>query len=366
MKLKKVFTFIFICFLVTLSASCGKKEDKSSENKIGSKEKVNESSKRKIKDLSGAEIEIPAVKDINRVVIISPAIISPYVSALKDTSKIVGMHPWIISQSNVEILQKLVPNYKNINTSFIKGFVSNSEEIMKLSLDIIFYWGKGHKQGLENVKVPMVDFFTKDTDVEVWSVKAYELICDIFEADNKNDLKEEWLRANNQVKEMLKNKSSKKKGLMIFQNTGEKILVRGRNNYGDDWLKRTGLVNAAESVEGDGVEVNFEQIYQWNPDIVYFFRGVPRDKYLKNEIPGQNWSEITAFKNKDIYEIPLSLFTWFSPQTDAPLASVWYTMKNYPELMKENDFKEYMKKFYKNMYNIELTDKLIDDILRNK
>ena len=108
------------------------------------------------------------------------------------------------------------------------------------------------------------------------------------------------------------------------------------------------------------------QIYQWNPDIVYFFRGVPRDKYLKNEIPGQNWSEITAFKNKDIYEIPLSLFTWFSPQTDAPLASVWYTMKNYPELMKENDFKEYMKKFYKNMYNIELTDKLIDDILRNK
>ena len=77
-------------------------------------------------------------------------------------------------------------------------------------------------------------------------------------------------------------------------------------------------------------------------------------------------SEINAFKNKEIYEIPLSLFTWFSPQTDAPLASVWYTMKNYPELMKKNDFKEYMKKFYKNMYNMELTDKLIDDILRNK
>ena len=59
MKLKKVFAFILICSLVTLSASCGKKENKSSENKIESKEKVNEISKRKIKYLSGAEIEIP-------------------------------------------------------------------------------------------------------------------------------------------------------------------------------------------------------------------------------------------------------------------------------------------------------------------
>ena len=42
MKLKKVFAFILICSLVTLSASCGKKENKSSENKIESKEKVNE------------------------------------------------------------------------------------------------------------------------------------------------------------------------------------------------------------------------------------------------------------------------------------------------------------------------------------
>jgi hypothetical protein len=47
-----------------------------------------------------------------------------------------------------------------------------------------------------------------------------------------------------------------------------KITVYGNNTYADTWFKKSGLKNAAAAVS-DSAEVSMEQIYQWNPDLIY-------------------------------------------------------------------------------------------------
>jgi iron complex transport system substrate-binding protein len=55
-----------------------------------------------------------------------------------------------------------------------------------------------------------------------------------------------------------------------------------------------------------------EQIYQWNPDLIYVFIGSPASLFQSNHIQGQDWSLLTAYKNKAIFDIPQAVYSWGS------------------------------------------------------
>lgn len=47
-------------------------------------------------------------------------------------------------------------------TAFVsEGFVSNTEELLNLDPDIVFYYGDSQKSGIENLGIPTVDFMIK-------------------------------------------------------------------------------------------------------------------------------------------------------------------------------------------------------------
>ena len=320
---------------------------------------------RMITDLAGNKVEIPEVKDIQKVIIISPPLVSTFISVIKSTSMLVGIHPGAINSANVEIFDLMVPNKRNISTTFISGFTSNPEEVMKLNPDIILVYGNFQKNGLENIKVPVVDFFISDMDNESWSVKIEMLMREIFDMDKKLTLTNEWNNSKKIVNNTLDklNKENRKTALVIFSNTGDHISVRGDGSYGDDWLKKSGLINSAVGIKGDNIEVGMEQLLKWDPDIIYIFNGKAASDYLSNSIRGQDWSQFKAFKNKTIFDYPRGMFNWGAPNIDSPLTLIWMTMKNYPGKIDENYFNEYMKSYYKRQYGILLTDKLLESIL---
>ena len=133
--------------------------------------------------------------------------------------------------------------------------------------DIILIYGEAQKEGLENIDIPVVNFFIQDQQNESWSVKIDELMREIFDKDEETvTLQDEWDETNKIVNPVLSeiSEDDKKTGLMIMMNTGDSITVRGAGSYGDDWLTKSGLTNVAADIEGDGVEVTMEQIYEWN------------------------------------------------------------------------------------------------------
>lgn len=353
---KRVSLAFFIVLMVSFMIGCTGKD---------SKETSSESAVRTITDLAGNTVEIPAAKDIDKVVIIAPPLVPAYTSVVKEPSKLTGMSGMVVNNANKELLEQVLPDYKNISTSFLNGFVSNTEEVLNLDPDIILVYGDSQKQGLENIGIPVVDFYITDQENEAWSVKVDQLMRKIFEVSDKGSLEEEWADSNKIAKKALDqiSDSEKKTGLMIMSNTDGKVTVRGTGTYGDDWLTKSGLKNAAQEVQGESVEVSMEQIYKWNPDIIYIFRGGPAASYIANSISGQDWMQVKACKNGAVYDMPIGMFNWGSPNVDSPLTLQWMIMKNYDGLISETEFEKNMKEFYQRQYGISLDEGLMESIL---
>lgn len=320
---------------------------------------------RTIIDMTGQEVVLPPAEEIEKVIIIAPPLLATYATVVKDTEKIVGVHPRCLSDANQELLKLVVPNYKSIDTGFIEGFTSNAEEVAKLDPDVILVYGDSQKEGLENVDIPIVDFFLQNQINEDWSIQIDKLMREVFQIENTTTLKEEWDEADAIVNEALSSidESDKKTALMVRDIDAESFTVRGGNYYGDDWLIKTGLTNVAKDVKGDNGQISMEQLYKWDPDIVYDFLGADADLYLSNRIIGKDWTGVSAFENKQIYDMPVGMFNWGAPNVDSPLTLIWMTMKNYPGVIQEDFFNNYMKEYYKRQYNIDLSNGLIQSIL---
>ncbi len=368
MRIKRLLSLVLVVVMIvaTVLSGCSVKEE-SVEKPEGIIKESNEinSISRVITDLTGKEIEIPYAKDINKVIIVAPPLVATYASVVKDTDKLVGVHPTSFKIANKDILNLVVPNWQNINTSFLSGFTSNTEEVLKMNPDIILVYGESQKKGLENVDIPVVDFYLDNPDNEEWSVRIDELMREIFQIEGNNTLEKEWEEAKKITAEALSKikEADRKTAIMIRSYTQDSFSVRGANYYGDDWLVKTGLINAAGNMQGDDVQISMEQFYQWNPDIVYDFVGQDAEKYLQNNIESRDWSQIKAFMNKEIYDMPQGMFNWGAPNVDSPLTLIWMTMKNYPGIISEEFFNSYMKEYYMRQYGIELSDNIMNEIL---
>ena len=206
---------------------------------------------RVITDLTGAQVEIPAAEDIDRVMIVAPPLLSTYLNVVHDDTKLAGINPMSISDMNEELVPMLLPDKDSIRTDFLDGFASNTEEVLKMDPDIILIYGEAQKEGLENIDIPVVNFFIQDQQNESWSVKIDELMREIFDKDEeKVTLQDEWDETNKIVDPVLSgiSEDDKKTGLMIMMNTGDSITVRGAGSYGDDWLTKSGLTNVAADI----------------------------------------------------------------------------------------------------------------------
>ena len=375
MKLKKPLMLILSAILLLSFAGCGQSPTAPEESSTPALQESDVStspsqapagnSKRTITDLGGNSVTIPSADEIKRVVIISPPTTSVLLGVIPDSDMIVGVNSRAFTTANTEIVGKLFPNWSNVETAFVsEGFVSNTEELLNLDPDIVFYYGDSQKSGIENLDVPIVDFMIKeDNNPESVTIAWDNLMREIFEVEGSTSLEREWDASNQKAQELLNTYTGEKKSaLFLFSNMGGIITVYGSGTYADTWFGKSGLDNAAASVSGQ-IEVSMEQLYEWDPDYVYVFIGSPASAMLNNKVQGQDWSLLTAYKNKTIIDIPQAAYSWGAPCSDSPLMPLWLISRSYPELMSEDEFAVLFKEYYVRMYAIELEDELVTTVL---
>ena len=131
-------------------------------------------------------------------------------------------------------------------------------------------------------------------------------------------------------------------------------------------------VNAVEGfADGAGqAAVSMEQIHAWNPDVIFINNMrigknvTAAEHILQNKVDGADWSFITAVKEKCVFDIPQGTYIWGMPCADSPLVPLWMLMKVYPDRYTETEFKEKVKRYYKEMYATDLPDAVISDMLQ--
>lgn len=325
---------------------------------------------RTITDHAGNQVVIPT--EINRVVI-SSILPLPSVFCLFDgaADKLVGMDPSSMAAAKNSILPKIHPEVLNVNTSFIKDGNINIEELLKLKPDVVLYSAdnKADYEALTKAGIPAIAFSTSKFDFD--TVKTFDnwvsLMGEIFGqqetakkiANYGYEVKDEITKTIDSAGAELK----KPKVLILFRYDNGSIKTSGSNFFGQYWLDTTGAENVAKDLKGIA-EINMEQVYQWNPDMIFITNFTPYqpDDLYNNSIEGFDWSKVKAVQDKKVYKFPLGMYRWFPPASDTPLAMQWLATKNQPELFKDIDMNKEVKEYYKRFYNYDLTDEEMTQI----
>ncbi len=107
--------------------------------------------------------------------------------------------------------------------------------------------------------------------------------------------------------------------------------------------------------------VSFEQIAQWNPDIIFVvtYSDDPSPSYIKNKLLGdQMWESINAVAEGKVFAFPddcnnlRALGSWDSPGSRWILGLMWMAKKIHPPSFTDVNLVEEVKGFYMKMYGL--------------
>ena len=327
-----------------------------------------------ITDQAGFQVEIP--RQVNRVVVTDilplPSILTVF---LGSGEKIVGMNPASMSAAKTGLLGELFPDILNASTDFMTGGDVNMEELMKLKPDVVFYNAGTQKLG---DALRSAGFAAVAVSVNSWnydSIETYNqwiaLLSEIF--PEKQDTAERVSEYSQKVYEDIQKRVSGLKDeerrniLFLFNYSDTTMITSGKNFFGQYWCDAVGGHNVAEGVaaENSNATINMEQVYEWNPDVIFitnFTPVLPEDLY-NNAIGQDDWSPVKAVQDKAVYKLPLGTYRSYTPGTDTPITLLWMAKQVYPQLFEDVDINKEVKDYYKAMYGVDISDAQVEQML---
>ena len=357
MQFKKTVCLILALALAVCLCACGKKT--AEENAT-----VDEGS-HIVKDHRDIEVTVP--KEVNRIVVCDILPLPSVLTVFFDSaSKIVGMSQPSLTAAQNGLLGELYPEILNVQTGFIDGTNVNIEELMKLQPDVVFYSASSPDLG---DKLLNAGFAAVAISVNKWDYNCIEtldhwieLIGQIFPENNKAEqVKKYSAEALDMVNERLETvpESERPRAFFLFKYDESTLMTSGGQFFGQWWADAIGAVNVGQELQTDNsVTVNMEQVYSWNPDLIFvtnFTTAGPDDLY-QNTVGSYDWSSVDAVRNGRVYKMPLGMYRSYTPGVDTPVTLLWMAQTAYPALFEDIDIINAAKNYYKNVFGIDLTD----------
>ena len=325
----------------------------------------------KVVDHAGNTVEVP--NKINRIAVCDILPLPSVLSIFFDSAeKIVGMAEPSMTAAKNSLLSKLYPEILKADTGFIKGTTVNTEELLKLKPDVVFYSASSPDLG-EQLK--SAGFAAVAISVNKWNYNSIEtlnhwieLLSEIFPDNDKTEI---VAKKSSEIYDMVQKRVSgiadkdRARAFFLFKYSESSITTSGKQFFGQWWADAIGAKNvASELTKDNSVEVSMEQIYKWNPNLIFvtnFTEAQPDDIY-KSTIGNYDWSNIDAVKSKRVYKMPLGMYRSYTPGADTPITLLWLAKTAYPDLFKDIDVTKEAKDYYKTVFGISLTDEQIQSI----
>ncbi|MFA9463787.1 MAG: ABC transporter substrate-binding protein [Velocimicrobium sp.] len=370
MKQKSKWIGVVLCMVVMVTMLGGCKSNQNSKKAESQKEATGTHS---VVDHAGNEVEVP--NEINRIVILDiTPLPSVYCMIVGDTKKIVGMTPASQNVAVNSLLTEVAPELADVETGFAAGETINTEELLSLNPDVIFYRMETQSDvdAISKLSIPAVAFSTsvfKGNTIDTLNGWV-ELLASVFDDDSINERASKIIQAGEDaqslVTERVKNLTEEEKTKsLVLHNYDESGIKAGGTTFAKYYLDTVGANNVGSSVEGLFAPVTLEQIYEWNPKAIFlnsFSKFSPDDFYHNTAIEGDDWSGIDAVKNQRVYKYPIGMYYWFPPCSDSPLSIQWVAKSLYPDLFEDIDMEEITRTYYKDFYGIDLTDEQLNGI----
>ena len=363
----KTLSCLALTCLIAGLAGCAKKEEAGS-TVAGADKGTSQAATRTIVDHTGVEVVLPA--EISRVVIVSPwPLPSVYCLYAGSTQRLVGIPASSKVAAENSLLIQAYPGLADLSTDFEANGAINIERLLELNPDVVFYGSSNvqMRQTLDNAGIPAVGFSTNQHGYN--TVETYagwiELLGQVFAGDNRIDTGRaaEIIQYGRDVESMVKERlagltQEERPRVMIayYYDDAGGLRTSGSNFFGQYWIETAGGVNVASELDSMPY-INMEQVYQWNPDVVFITNFSPRlpQDLLDNAIPQDDWSTVKAVQTGRVYKFPLGMYRWFPPSSDTPLSLMWMAKTLHPDLFADIDLDQMVKDYFQKFYGVELT-----------
>lgn len=372
--MKKVKEFMKVCLvagcMLALTA-CGATQTTTNDTKVVQSTTVEEETvamaetveteKIVIVDQLGKTIEFDGVPQrVATTIMPFPYI---YYAVVGNNDNLVGCNPSSIIAYENSTLKYMYPELANASTSFVDtSFVVNVEEVLKLNPDVVFQWNymdeEIAKMEAAGIKVVALEYGDME-DLETW----IRMIGTMFDKEERaEELITYFHESVAEVTDKIATLSEDEISNILIMSDDLKVTGTGFSKY---WIEKSGAFNPAGDLSGEALYVNMEQIYEWNPSIVYIgnFTELQPSDLMENKLEGQDWSVVEAVQNGQVYKIPIGGYRWDPPGVETPLMVKWLAKIQHPELFEDMDMREEITEFYKDVYGFAMTEEILDEIL---
>lgn len=297
-----------------------------------------------------------------------PAMLTIY---LDSAESIVAMEPASMNAAKNGILSELYPEVLNVSTDIMDGDDINIESLIALEPDIVFY-NAGDTTDLEKLEnAGLTAVAVSPTKWKYDCIETYNewmsLLDQIYpdHAGDRETLVNQYSTDKyNEIQEAVKDVEDKQKVLFLFQYDENTMITSSASFFGEWWCNAVGAENVAHNVNADNANavITMEQVYEWDPDVIVITNFTPTtpDDLYNNAIGDDDWSNVTAVKDKRVYKMPLGSYRTYTPGVDTPMTLEWLAQAVYPEIFADYDVKSDVKDYYKTLYGITLTDEQVE------
>lgn len=143
-------------------------------------------------------------------------------------------------------------------------------------------------------------------------------------------------------------------------NKGVTRTVGGGGIY-DTWAEQSGAILATKDYPIENNRVSEEELLAINPNYI-LIGGVCEHIVAEELMANEAWSNADAVKNGRVYIMPIAVIPWDMYGVEYPLWILWTAKTLYPDLI-DKDMVTETREFYKQFFNVELTDTQINYIL---
>lgn len=267
-----------------------------------------------------------------------------------------------------KLLARVFPGLKKIATPANGGEI-NIEALLNTHPDIIFLKPEtaniqGEIDKLDRFNLP---YFVAGYRSMEEQMQVIEDIGSILGVLDRAQIYTNYYRDVIKRVQTIANTIPTEKRIKLYHSINEANRTTGPNTLEAEWSAVTGVVNVSVDAnlkqKGDKSYANIEQILLWNPEIIIANESSSKEEILQDK----KWAHIKAVQNKKVYSIPIGISRWGHPGgLETPLAILWTAKLVYPEYFKDIDLKKEILFFYQEFFNLQLTDKDIEQILSGK
>jgi iron complex transport system substrate-binding protein len=315
-----------------------------------------------VTDRMGREVKVPT--EIDRIVTHFLPFPSAWFISTGSAEEIIGMHPDSKQVAERSLLGRIAPEVLNADTGFTEGNTVNVEELLRLSPDIfVSYETMPAIADVERIGVPVVamDVLSNSGGNVIQTYGGWlELLGQLA---GQQDRAAEIIAYANDALDRTRARvaaipEGERPGALFFARLEENSLkINSAGHFGHFWVTEGGNRNLAPEGVPPLADIDMEQIYNLNPEVIFisnFSPTKPEDLY-ENRVAGQDWSHVKAVQNKRVYKVPEGIFQWYPPSADAPLMLQWIAQVTHPDVFNDYVIEDVIHDYYQRFYNYDLS-----------